>query len=72
MRKPFLESIAIMDGVPKNNKTWHTRVSNIGNLGFTFELSTEQQKREEEHNHEIAHVKTQMDLLTKLLLSGSS
>ncbi|KAK4708742.1 hypothetical protein R3W88_029667 [Solanum pinnatisectum] len=47
-RKPFEESMQQMDEVPKNNRAWYTSDADVGDLGFTFELSAEQKKREEE------------------------
>ena len=50
MRKPFLETMKLMGEVSKNNKAWYTRDAEVGDLGFTFELSTKQRKREEERD----------------------
>ena len=35
-------------------------------------MSTEQRRRDEERDQDMAHLKTQMDLLTKHLLSGKT
>jgi len=42
MRKSFLEIMVILNEVSKNNMTWHTRDSEVRELGFTFELLAEQ------------------------------
>lgn len=42
MRKPFSESMQLMDEVSKNNKAWYTRDAELGDLGYTFELSADQ------------------------------
>ncbi|KAH0781469.1 hypothetical protein KY290_001067 [Solanum tuberosum] len=71
MRKPFLESMQLMDEVSKNNRAWYTRDVEVGNLGYIFELSAEQRKREEEMDQDMAHMRTQIDLLTKHIVSKS-
>ncbi|KAH0681536.1 hypothetical protein KY285_021933 [Solanum tuberosum] len=68
--KPFPEIIQLMDEVSKNNRAWHTRDAEVGDLGFTFDLSPEQKRREEERDHDMAHMRTQMDLLTKHIMAG--
>jgi len=70
MRKPFLEIMLIMDEVSKNNRALHTRDAEVEDLRLTFELSAEQKKREEERDKDMAHIRTQMDLLTKKIMSG--
>uniref|UniRef100_M1DWF1 Uncharacterized protein n=1 Tax=Solanum tuberosum TaxID=4113 RepID=M1DWF1_SOLTU len=71
MRKPFSESMQLMDEVSKNNMAWYTRDVEVGDLGYTFELSAEQRKREEEKDQDMAHMRTQIDLLTKHTVSKS-
>ncbi|XP_049360826.1 uncharacterized protein LOC125825538 [Solanum verrucosum] len=44
MRKPFAESMQLLDEVSKNNKAWYTRDAEVGELGYTFERSTKQRK----------------------------
>lgn len=68
--KPFPEIMVVMDEVSKNNRAWHTRGAEVGDLGFTFELSIGQIKREKERDQNMAHMKTQIDILTKHLISG--
>ncbi|XP_015158637.1 uncharacterized protein [Solanum tuberosum] len=43
----------------------------VGDLGYTFEHSAEQRKREEERDKDMAHMRTQIDLLTKHIISKS-
>ncbi|KAH0754569.1 hypothetical protein KY290_024839 [Solanum tuberosum] len=61
----------LMDEFSKNNRAWKTRDAEVGDLGFTFELSAEQKKREEERDQDMAHTTTQMDLLTKHIMTFS-
>ncbi|KAH0709479.1 hypothetical protein KY284_010906 [Solanum tuberosum] len=67
MRKMFLEIMVIMDEVSKNNGAWHTGHADAEDVVFTFELSADQRKREEGRDEDMAHMKTQMDLITKHL-----
>ncbi|KAK4731329.1 hypothetical protein R3W88_024317 [Solanum pinnatisectum] len=60
----------LMDEVSKNNRAWHTRDSEIGDLGFTFEFSAEQRKREE-RDQDMAHMRTQIDVLMKHIVTSS-
>ena len=69
MRKPFAESMQLLDEVSKNNRAWYTRDAKVGELGYTFELSAEQMKREEERDQDMAHMRTQIDLLTKHIVA---
>ncbi|XP_049364346.1 uncharacterized protein LOC125829127 [Solanum verrucosum] len=71
MRKSFAESIQLLDEVSKNNRAWYTRDAEVGELGYTFELSTKQRKREEERDQDKAHMRTQIDLLTKHIVAKS-
>uniref|UniRef100_M1DJY3 Integrase core domain containing protein n=1 Tax=Solanum tuberosum TaxID=4113 RepID=M1DJY3_SOLTU len=71
MTKPFTESMQLMDEVSKNNRAWYTRDAEVGYLGFTFELSAEQRKREEERDQDMSHMRTQIDLLTKHIVASS-
>ncbi|KAH0706075.1 hypothetical protein KY285_010606 [Solanum tuberosum] len=67
MRKPFPESMQLMYEVSKNNRGWYTKDAEVGDLG----LSAEQRKREEENDHDMAHMRTQIDQLTKHTVSKS-
>ncbi|KAH0661757.1 hypothetical protein KY284_026688 [Solanum tuberosum] len=69
MRKPFSESMQLMDEVSKNNRAWYTRDAEVGDLGFTFKLSAKQMKREEEMDQDMTHMRTQIDLLTKHIIA---
>uniref|UniRef100_M1DSJ4 Integrase core domain containing protein n=1 Tax=Solanum tuberosum TaxID=4113 RepID=M1DSJ4_SOLTU len=44
MKKPFSESMQLMNEMSKNNRAWYTRDVEVADLGFTFELSAEQRK----------------------------
>uniref|UniRef100_M1DH23 Integrase core domain containing protein n=1 Tax=Solanum tuberosum TaxID=4113 RepID=M1DH23_SOLTU len=70
MRKPFSESMQLMDEVSKNNRAWYTRDAEVGDLGFTFKLSAKQMKREEEMDQDMTHMRTQIDLLTKHIIAS--
>uniref|UniRef100_M1DMN1 Integrase core domain containing protein n=1 Tax=Solanum tuberosum TaxID=4113 RepID=M1DMN1_SOLTU len=61
----------LLDEVSKNNRVWYTRDAEVGELGYTFELSPEQRKREEERDQDMAHMRTQIDLLTKHIVAKS-
>ncbi|XP_049349268.1 uncharacterized protein LOC125813838 [Solanum verrucosum] len=71
MRKPFAESIQLLDEVSKKNRAWYTRDAEVGELGYTFDLSSEQRKREEERDQDMADMRTQIDLLTKQIFAKS-
>ncbi|XP_049410609.1 uncharacterized protein LOC125873801 [Solanum stenotomum] len=71
MRKPFAESIQLLDEVSMNNRAWYTRDAEVGELGYTFELSTDQRKREEERDQDMTHMRTQIDLLTEHIVDKS-
>ncbi|XP_049394761.1 uncharacterized protein LOC125859068 [Solanum stenotomum] len=71
MRKPFAESMQLLDEVSKNNRAWYTRDAEVGELGYTFELPADQRKREEERDQDMAHMRTQIDLLTKHIVAKS-
>ncbi|KAH0716673.1 hypothetical protein KY290_012935 [Solanum tuberosum] len=70
MTKPFLEIMVIMNEVSKNNRACHTIDVEVRYLRFTFELSVEKRKREEEWDQDMAHLKSQMDLIMKHLTTG--
>lgn len=67
MRKPFAESIHLLDVVSKNNKAWYTIDAEIGEIRYLYDMSVEQWKWEEERNQEMSHLRTRIDLLTKNL-----
>ncbi|XP_049358865.1 uncharacterized protein LOC125823547 [Solanum verrucosum] len=68
-RKPFSESMQLLDEVSKNNRAWYTRDAKVGELGYTFERSAEQRKREEERDQDMAHMWTQRYLLIKHIIA---
>ena len=49
----------LLDEASKNNRAWYTRCEDVGDLGYTFELSDEQKNREEERDKYMAHMRTQ-------------
>uniref|UniRef100_M1DN99 Integrase core domain containing protein n=1 Tax=Solanum tuberosum TaxID=4113 RepID=M1DN99_SOLTU len=57
--------------VSKNNMAWYTRDAEVGELGYTFELLAEPRKREEERDQDMAHMRTQIDLVTKHIVAKS-
>ncbi|XP_015161069.1 uncharacterized protein [Solanum tuberosum] len=61
----------LLDEVSKNNRGWYTRDAKVGDLGYTFELSAEQRKRKEERDQDMAHMRTEKDLLTKHIVPKS-
>lgn len=61
----------LVDELSKNNKVWYTRDAKVGDLGHTFVLSSEQRKREEKRDQDMAHMKTQIGMLTKHIVSKS-
>ncbi|XP_015166978.1 uncharacterized protein [Solanum tuberosum] len=71
MRKSFAESIQLLDEVSKNNRAWYTRDAEVGEFGYKFELSAEQRKKEEERDQDMAHMRTQIDLLTDHIVAKS-
>jgi len=62
MTNPFSESTQLMDEMSKNNRAWYTRDAEVGDPWYTYELSAEQRKREEERDQDMAHMRTQIDL----------
>lgn len=58
-KKQFTESMTLLDEASKNNRAWYTRYEEVGDLGYTFELSAEQKNREEERDKYMAHMRTQ-------------
>uniref|UniRef100_M1DB63 Uncharacterized protein n=1 Tax=Solanum tuberosum TaxID=4113 RepID=M1DB63_SOLTU len=58
----------LMDEVAKKNRAWQTRDAEVEDLEVTFGLSNEQRRRDEERDQDMAHMQTQMDLLTKHIM----
>ncbi|XP_015160357.1 uncharacterized protein [Solanum tuberosum] len=71
MRKPFLESMQLLDEMSKNNRAWYTRDAEVEELGYTIKRSAEQRKREEERDQDMAHMWTQRYLLIKHIVAKS-
>lgn len=45
MRNPFAVSMQLLDEVYKNNRAWYTRDAKVGELGYTYEMSTKRQEK---------------------------
>ena len=45
MWKPFAESMHMLDEVSKKTRAWYTRDAKVGELGYTYEMSTERQEK---------------------------
>ncbi|PHT27589.1 hypothetical protein CQW23_32807 [Capsicum baccatum] len=54
------------------NNAWHTRDSEVASPTLSIGMTANQRRREEERDQDMAHLKTQVDLLTKHLLSGKT
>ncbi|KAH0693012.1 hypothetical protein KY285_020109 [Solanum tuberosum] len=61
----------LLDEVSKNNRAWYTRDAEVGDLGYTYKLSAEQRKMEKERDQDMTHIRTQIDILMKHLISKS-
>ena len=71
MEITFTEAADMLEKMTKTSRASHTRDSVVAsNTGFSV-ISAEQKMREEERDPNMAHMKTQMDLLMKYLLSGN-
>lgn len=57
----------LLDEASKNNRAWYTRYEDVGDLGYTFELSDEQKNREEERDKYMAHMRTQQICWQRIL-----
>ena len=62
----------MLDRMTKQSRAWHTRDSEVASSTVSIGMTVEQRRRKEECNQNMAHMKTQMDLLTKHLLSGKT
>lgn len=47
MRKPFSQIMQLVNKVSKNNNGWYPRDAEARDVGYSFELSSEQRKKEE-------------------------
>ena len=71
MRKAFAQIMQLLDEVSKNNRVQYTRDEEVLELGYTYEMLVEQRKKEEERGQDMAHLRTQIYLLTNNILSKS-
>lgn len=70
MAHTFTDVTAILERLTNTSKAWHTKDSKVANNSYVVGMSAEQRRREEERDQDMAHMKTQIDLLTRLLLAG--
>ncbi|PHT48550.1 Translocase of chloroplast 34, chloroplastic [Capsicum baccatum] len=68
----FNEASGMLNRMTKQSRAWHTRDSEVASSTISIGMTVEQRRREEERDQDMAHIKTQMDLLTKHLLSGKT
>ncbi|PHT45387.1 hypothetical protein CQW23_14545 [Capsicum baccatum] len=68
----FVQASDMLDRMTKQSRAWHTMDSEVTSPTVSIGMTTEQRRREEERDQDMAHMKTQMDLLTKHLLSGKT
>ena len=64
----FGQASNMLDRMTKQSRAWHTRDSEVASPTLSIGMSADQRRREEERDQDMAHMKTQMDLLTKHLL----
>lgn len=67
----FIEVIVLLDRLMKNIRAWNTRDSEVSSNTYSICMSTKQRRREKECVQDIAHIKMEMDLLTKHQLSSN-
>ncbi|PHT48005.1 Sulfate transporter 1.3 [Capsicum baccatum] len=68
----FIQASDMLDRMTKQSKAWHTRDSEVASSTISIGMTAEQRQREEERDQDMEHIKTQIDLLTKHLLSGKT
>ncbi|PHT27627.1 hypothetical protein CQW23_32770 [Capsicum baccatum] len=68
----FGQASNMLDRITKQSKAWHTRDSEVASPTLSIGMTANQRRREEERDQDMAHLKTQVDLLTKHLLSGKT
>ncbi|PHT31108.1 hypothetical protein CQW23_27445 [Capsicum baccatum] len=61
----FIEASDMLDCMTKKIRAWNTRDSVVASSTVSIGMTAEQRRREEERDQDMAHVKMQMDLLTK-------
>ncbi|PHT28017.1 hypothetical protein CQW23_32387 [Capsicum baccatum] len=68
----IIQESDMLDRMMKQSRAWHTRDSEVTSSSISIGMTVEQSRRQEEHNQDMAHMKTQIDLLTKHFLSGKT
>lgn len=68
MARTFPNIVVILEQVAKKNRARYTRYGDRS--GLIFKMTIKQRKKEKERNQDIAHMRIQIDLLTKRILSG--
>ncbi|PHT51794.1 Cytochrome c oxidase subunit 3 [Capsicum baccatum] len=68
----FGQASNMLDRMTKQSRSWHTRDSEVASPTLSIGMTADQIRREEECEQDMAHMKTQLDLLTKHLLSGKT
>ncbi|PHT35853.1 hypothetical protein CQW23_23553 [Capsicum baccatum] len=72
MNLTFVQASNMLDRMTKQSRAWHTRDSEVASSTVSFGMTAEQRRRQEDRDQDMAHMKMQMDLLTKHLLSGKT
>lgn len=67
----FTEAVDMLERMTKTSRAWHTRDSMVVSNTGSSVILVEQHRREDDHDQDMAHIKTQMDLLMKHLLLGN-
>ena len=68
----FLDSTNILNRMTKQSRVWHTRDSIVASPTVAGGITAEQCIRNEERDQGMIHLKMQMDLLAKHLLSDKT
>lgn len=68
----YTDATPILDRVTKTNKSWYTKDPKVIGNTHLVGLSSKQHRKEEKRDQYMAHMKTQMDHLTKHLLADDS
>ncbi|PHT28654.1 hypothetical protein CQW23_31744 [Capsicum baccatum] len=68
----FGQASNMLDRMTKQSRACHTRDSEAASPTLSIGMTAEQRRREKEHDQDMAHMKMQMDLFTKNLLSGKT
>lgn len=61
----FYDASDMLNRMTKQSRAWYTRESVVASPTISIGISTEQYLRDKERDQDMAHIKTQMDLLTK-------